>query len=71
MAGVTKGQKRGPYSKRVAIDDLSNLSGSQSPSLSEFLNSISDETIVALRKAARKFNMTSEQTELVDAFYEI
>lgn len=71
MAGVAQGQKRGPYSKRVKIDDLSNLAGEQSASLREFLSEISDEAIISLRKAARKQKLTDNQLELVESFYHI
>ena len=69
MAGVRKGQQRGAYKKRVKVDDLSNLDNIESPALEQFRVGHSDELIVALRREARKLNLSSVESDLLSEYY--
>lgn len=68
MAGVYSGQKRGPYSKRVRVDDFSNLADNMSPALEQFLTGKSNDLLIALRKAARKQNLTESERAALDGY---
>lgn len=69
MAGVKPGTKRGPYAKRIPATDLTQLEDAdKTPALEIFLNGLSNEKIVALRKAAKVQRLTSREQEFVDSW---
>lgn len=68
MAGVFAGQKRGPYSKRIRVDDFTDLGENLSPALEQFLQGKSIELLIAMRKSARKQNLTSEERTVLDGY---
>lgn len=69
MPGVYEGQKRGPYSKRVRVDDFSNLADNMSPALQQFLKGKTPELLVALRKAARKQKLSESERTVLNGYF--
>lgn len=67
MSGVQKGSKRGPYAQRQNVSDMTSLKSS-TESVQAVAERLGTETVVAMRKAVRKQNITQVEQDLLLAY---
>lgn len=67
MSGVQKGSKRGPYAKRQLVDSFDSVIAS-TESVKSLAETLGPKLLIAMRRAVRKQNLSTDQHQLLTEY---